>query len=65
MLSEDAQSKLATEFSGVAVNRNVKLPPDQQPLGPNDLDKIVAFDWVAANKIKDSVIERWNRMTRG
>jgi putative spermidine/putrescine transport system substrate-binding protein len=65
MLSEDAQSRLATEFSGVAVNRNVKLPPDQQPLSADDLDKIVAFDWVAANSVKDKVIERWNRMTRG
>jgi putative spermidine/putrescine transport system substrate-binding protein len=65
MLSEDVQSKLATEFSGIAVNQNVKLPPDQQPLGVNDLDKIVAFDWVAANEVKASVIERWNRMTRG
>ena len=65
ILSEDVQSKLATEFSGVAVNRNVKLPPDQQPLSADDLDRIVAFDWVAANKVRDSVIERWNRMTRG
>jgi putative spermidine/putrescine transport system substrate-binding protein len=65
MLSEDVQAKLAGEFSGVPVNRNVKLPPDQQPLTVEDLDKIVAFDWVAANKVKDSVIERWNRMARG
>src|SRR5262249_5564240 len=65
MLSEAAQSKLAIEFSGVPVNRNVRLPPDQQPLGVDDLDKIVAFDWVAANKARDSIIERWNRMTRG
>src|SRR5262245_4293587 len=65
MLSEDVQAKLAGEFSGVPVNRNVKLLPDQQPLTVEDLDKIVAFDWVAANKVKDSVIERWNRMTRG
>ena len=64
MLSAEAQSKLATEFSGVAVNRAVKLPPDLQPVGVDDLDKIVTFDWVAANKIRDSVIERWNRMTR-
>jgi len=65
VLSEDIQAKLATEFSGIPVNRNVKLPPDQQPLTVDDLDKIVAFDWVAANKVRDSVIERWNRMTRG
>jgi putative spermidine/putrescine transport system substrate-binding protein len=65
MLSEEVQSKLATEFSGIPVNRNVKLPKDQQPLGVDDLDKIVAFDWVAANKVRDQVIERWNRVTRG
>jgi len=65
MLSESVQAKLATEFSGVPVNRKVKLPPDQQPLTVDDLDKIVAFDWVAANGAKDTVIERWNRMTRG
>lgn len=65
MLSEEMQAKLAGEFSGVPVNRNVKLPPDQQPMTVEDLDKIVAFDWVAANKVRDSVIERWNRMTRG
>jgi len=65
MLSEDVQAQLSSEFSGVPVNRNVKLPPDQQPLTVEDLDKIVAFDWVAANKLKDSVIERWNRMMRG
>jgi putative spermidine/putrescine transport system substrate-binding protein len=65
VLSEDVQAKLSGEFSGVPVNRNVKLPPDQQPLTVEDLDKIVAFDWLAANKVRDSVIERWNRMTRG
>src|SRR5215471_2390089 len=65
MFSVDIQAKLATEFSGIPVNRGVKLPPGQQPLTVDDLDKIVAFDWVAANKVRDSVIERWNRMTRG
>jgi putative spermidine/putrescine transport system substrate-binding protein len=65
MLSEGIQAKLATEFSGIPVNRNVKLPADEQSLTVDDLDKIVAFDWVAANKVRDSVIERWNRMTRG
>ena len=31
---------------------------------PETETRFVAFDWVAANKVKDSVIERWNRMTR-
>jgi putative spermidine/putrescine transport system substrate-binding protein len=65
MLSEDIQAKLALEFAAIPVNRNVKLPPEQVSLAVDDLDKIVAFDWVAANKVRDSVIERWNRMTRG
>src|SRR5262249_14413781 len=65
MLSEDVQTKLSSEFSAVSVNRNVKVPPDQQPLTVEDLDRIVAFDWVAANKVKDTVIERWKRMRRG
>jgi putative spermidine/putrescine transport system substrate-binding protein len=67
MLSEDVQTKLALEFQGVPVNRNVKLPPasaEEQPLSVNDLDKIEAFDWVAANKLRDVVTERWNRVTR-
>jgi len=65
MLSEDVQSKLAREFSGVPVNKNVRLPPEEQPVGVDDLDRIVAFDWIEANKIKGQVVERWNRMTRG
>lgn len=67
MLSEEVQVKLALEFQGVPVNRNVKLPPtfaEEQPMGVNDLDKIVAFDWVAANKRRDGVTEGWNRVTR-
>jgi putative spermidine/putrescine transport system substrate-binding protein len=67
MLSEDVQSRLAIEFSGVPVNRNVKLPQsnaDEQPLGVADLDKIVSFDWIQANAQREAVTERWNRVTR-
>jgi putative spermidine/putrescine transport system substrate-binding protein len=68
MLSEEVQTKLAREFNGVPVNSNVKLPPpdvaEEQPLSVDQLDKIVAFDWMAANKLRDSVTERWNRVTR-
>jgi putative spermidine/putrescine transport system substrate-binding protein len=67
MLSEEVQTMLAQEFQSVPVNRNVKLPPavaDEQPMSVNDLDKIVAFDWVTANNLKASATERWNRVTR-
>lgn len=65
MLTEDIQSKLALEFSGVPVNNNVKLPAEEQPIPVSELDKVVMFDWIEANKIRGQVVERWNRMTRG
>jgi putative spermidine/putrescine transport system substrate-binding protein len=67
MLSADVQRKLALEFSAVPVNRTVTVPPGDsgdQPLRVDDLDKIVTFDWVAANQLRDAVTERWNRITR-
>src|SRR5215468_5397145 len=67
MLSEDVQVKLAREFLAIPVNVEVKIPPDlarEVPFTVNDLDRIVAFDWLEANRQRASVIERWNRMTR-
>jgi hypothetical protein len=45
----------------------VKLPPpsaEEQPLSVSDLDKIEAFDWMTANRLRDVVTERWNRVIR-
>src|SRR5262245_35134958 len=67
MLSEDVQVKLAREFLAIPVNVEVKIPPDlarEVPFIVNDLDRIVVFDWLEANRQRASVIERWNRMTR-
>jgi len=67
MLSEEVQAKLAQEFQAVPSNKNVKLPPEvaaEQPMTVNELDKIVAFDWAEANKLRDGATERWNRLTR-
>jgi len=67
MLSEDVQVKLAREFLAIPVNVEVKIPPDlarEVPFTVNDLDRIVVFDWLEANRQRALVIERWNRMTR-
>jgi len=67
MLSEDIQVKLAREFYAIPVNGNVKIPADvakEVPFTPKDLDSILSFDWLEANRQRASVIERWNRMTR-
>ena len=67
MLSEDIQIRLMREFYAIPVNRNVKVPPDlakEVPFTVSDLDNIVAFDWLEANRQRAAVIEQWNRMTR-
>ena len=67
MLSEDIQLKLAREFYAIPVNTGVKIPADvakEVPFTPRDLDNIVAFDWLEANRQRAGVIERWNRMSR-
>ncbi|MBJ3778866.1 ABC transporter substrate-binding protein [Acuticoccus mangrovi] len=67
MLSEPIQAKLAKEFFYVPVNTQVKLPPDlasQFPITINDVDKLIQFDWIAANEKRGAVTESWNRMMR-
>ncbi|MGH8702005.1 MAG: ABC transporter substrate-binding protein [Burkholderiales bacterium] len=67
MLSEEVQIKLAREFYAIPVNTTVKIPADlarEVPFTVNDLDKILAFDWLEANKQRAAVIERWNRLSR-
>jgi len=67
MLSEDVQIRLMREFYAIPVNKNVKVPPDlakEVPFTVSDLDNIVAFDWLEANRHRAAVIEQWNRMTR-
>jgi putative spermidine/putrescine transport system substrate-binding protein len=66
MLSEDVQKRLALKFSGIPVNKNVVLPSSaaEQPLSVAQLDKVVSFDWVAANQQRAAVTERWNRITQ-
>lgn len=67
LLSEDVQQKLVEEFFYVPTNVNVKLPASlakQFPITIDDVDKLLKFDWVAANGQRDKAIESWNRLTR-
>lgn len=67
VLSEETQVKLAEEFSNIPVNTKTVLPEDLQKslmFTADDLDKIVSFNWIEANKVRDTVTERWNRMVR-
>ena len=67
MLSADVQLKLAREFLAIPVNTSVKISGDlakEVPFTVDDLDKIVAFDWLEASRQRAAVIERWNRMVR-
>jgi len=67
MLSEDVQLKLAREFLAIPVNTGVKISADlakEVPFTVDDLDRIVAFDWLEASRQRAAVMERWNRMVR-
>ncbi|SMH29669.1 ABC transporter substrate-binding protein [Mesorhizobium australicum] len=67
VLSEEMQVKLAEEFSYIPVNTSTVLPEELAKslmFTANDLDKIVSFDWIEANKVRDQVTERWNRTVR-
>ncbi|MBM3571740.1 MAG: extracellular solute-binding protein [Alphaproteobacteria bacterium] len=67
VLSEDIQKRAVNEFFITPVNVNVAIPPelkDVLPIGVNDIDKILKWDWAAANAQRDVVTERWNRVMR-
>jgi putative spermidine/putrescine transport system substrate-binding protein len=67
VLSDEVQVKLAQEFYFIPVNTATTLPEDlgkRLMLTANDIDKIVTFDWIKANAVRDQVTERWNRMVR-
>lgn len=67
VLSAEVQVKLAEQFFFIPVNTETVLPEalaKRLMLTADDLDKIVTFDWIGANAVRDQVTERWNRMVR-
>ena len=67
VLSAPIQKLSVEEFFITPVNTKVAIPDalkDKMPIGANDISKILQWDWVAANAVRDQVTERWNRVMR-
>ena len=63
MLSPEVQTMLAETGNG-PTNKEVKLTPAQSagiPYGPEQIAKLVTFDWNAINAQRDAWTRRWNR----
>lgn len=66
-LSPETQLKWAKGYYWSPVNTKTVLPDDLKPLIPvrgDEMNKIVLWDWKAANANRDTVIERWNKEMR-
>jgi len=63
LLSPNVQTLVATAGNG-PVNKKVTLSPDlaaRLPYGPEQVSKLVAFDWSKVNPKRDDWTKRWNR----
>jgi putative spermidine/putrescine transport system substrate-binding protein len=63
LLSPAVQTLVATAGNG-PVNKKVSLAPDlaaRLPYGPEQVSKLVAFDWSKVNPKRDDWTKRWNR----
>lgn len=63
LLSADVQRALAEAGNG-PVNKTVQLPPElarRMPYGPDDVGKLVTFDWSKINPQRDAWTKRWQR----
>ena len=64
LLSAPVQEKLAEEFYVTPTNVNAKVPAKLKEaglLGPDQLDKMTAFDFGRYVAERDKVVDRWNR----
>ncbi len=63
LISPEVEAMLAETGSG-PTNRQVKLTPEQAaglPYGPEQIGKLITFDWTAINAQRDAWTRRWNR----
>ncbi|HKM61619.1 MAG TPA: ABC transporter substrate-binding protein [Acidisphaera sp.] len=63
LISPEVQAILAETAFG-PTNKEVKLTPEQAkgvPYGPDQIAKLVTFDWAAINAHRDAWTKRWNR----
>jgi putative spermidine/putrescine transport system substrate-binding protein len=64
ILRPDVQEKWVREFFISPLNSKVAIPDNLKsaiPIHGERLREIKVFDWAAANRIRDTVIERWNK----
>ena len=67
ILDPATQEKWVRNYYWSPVNRNVEVPDDLKDLVPihgERMNEIVLWDWKAANRNRDHVIERWNKEMR-
>ncbi|MBL8837179.1 MAG: extracellular solute-binding protein [Alphaproteobacteria bacterium] len=67
LIATETQTNLVNEFFITPVNRDVAIPESlrsQLPIGVNELNQIMTWDWTAFNAQRDAVIDRWNRVMR-
>jgi putative spermidine/putrescine transport system substrate-binding protein len=67
VIATETQTQLVNEFFTTPVNRDVEIPQALRgdlPIGVNQLDQILRWDWTAFNAQRDAVIDRWNRTMR-
>jgi putative spermidine/putrescine transport system substrate-binding protein len=63
LLSADAQRAVAEAGNG-PVNKTVQLPPAvaaRMPYGPEDVGRLVTFDWSKINPQREAWTKRWQR----
>jgi putative spermidine/putrescine transport system substrate-binding protein len=64
LLQPDIQVKMAKTSGLAPVNRNAKLPPEDQvgmPYGEDQVNQLVSVDWATINKNRGAWNQRWTR----
>ena len=67
ILRPDVQLKWVRNYFYSPVNKNVVMPDDLKgvvPIHGARMKEVIKWDWAAANKVRDHVIERWNKEMR-
>ena len=67
ILRPDVQLKWVRNYFYSPVNKNVVMPDDLKsvvPIHGERMKEVIKWDWTAANKVRDHVIERWNKEMR-
>jgi putative spermidine/putrescine transport system substrate-binding protein len=66
ILRPDIQQKLASDFYSSPTNSKTVIPPEfaSNPLflSGEKLNAVVRHDWATANRKRDQIVEKWNRM---